>query len=547
MADINIKAKISVETGDTSKSVENVQNNVKGAGDAIESTSKKTKEASGSFSNLKDSLGKMPGPIGMVANGIDGLKKGFTALIANPVGLMLAAIVATLALLYKAFTNTFAGAQKVEEIFAGIKATAQSLLDNLDKVGSAIKNVFTFNFSAAKKDLQDIGNAAVNAYSQMAKLTKEAQGLKKDQLQNDLEQAERQKRLAILREEATDESIPLAKRKAALLELKKDAEQNAKDDIELAKRVTENKIAQLTLQKDGALKNQEEINKLRIDQINVETEKATELRRIAKQVTAAQKQEQQERADNAKRLADELKKLEDGREASRQAGFKFEMLVLKNREKAAEDAAAKLVKDAENEDAIMAANWANTEADAQKTLDLKDDQITKEKEAANDVLLFEQQKRDALKGTGDALNAVGEILGKQTAAGKALGTATALINTFLGITEIWRSKSIIPEPFGTISKVAATVTAAASGFAAVRGIMRTQVPGGGGGGASIPSMPTTSSPIAPMAFSTQLNQQSIQGIGNAAAGGVNRAFILDTDINNSTERQQRLQRAARLG
>jgi hypothetical protein len=223
------------------------------------------------------------------------------------------------------------------------------------------------------------------------------------------------------------------------------------------------------------------------------------------------------------------------------------MLVLKNREKAAEDAAAKLVKDAENEDAIMAANWANTEADAQKTLDLKDDLITKEKEVANDVLLFEQQKRDALKGTGDALNAVGEILGKQTAAGKALGTATALINTFLGITEIWRNKTVIPEPFGTISKVAATVTAAASGFAAVRGIMRTQVPGGGGGGASIPSMPTTSSPIAPMAFSTQLNSASIQGIGNAAAGGVNRAFVLDTDINNSTERQQRLQRAARLG
>ena len=46
---------------------------------------------------------------------------------------------------------------------------------------------------------------------------------------------------------------------------------------------------------------------------------------------------------------------------------------------------------------------------------------------------------------------------------------------------------------------------------------------------------------------TQLNNASIQGIGNAAAGGVNRAYVLEADINNSNERQVRLQRAARLG
>jgi hypothetical protein len=46
---------------------------------------------------------------------------------------------------------------------------------------------------------------------------------------------------------------------------------------------------------------------------------------------------------------------------------------------------------------------------------------------------------------------------------------------------------------------------------------------------------------------TSLNAASIQGIGNAAAGGVGRAYVLDSDIRNSDERQVRLQRAARLG
>jgi hypothetical protein len=380
----------------------------------------------------------------------------------------------------------------------------------------------------------------------MANLTSQAQALKKEQLQNDLEGAERTKKLALLREQANDETVPAAKRKAALLELKKDAEQNSKDDIDLARRVTQNRIDQLTLQKDGAQKNQEEINKLKIEQINVETDNANELRRIGKQITSIEKAEQQVRAENAKKLADELKKIEEDKEKARQAGFKFDMLVLDRREKMAQQAIEDAKKLASEEDAQMAKNWDMVELDAAKTIASKEKVITKEKKDAADVLALENEKRTALQLTGQALNAVGEILGKQTAAGKALGTATALINTFLGITEVLRNKTVIPEPFGTIQKIASVTALAAAGFSAVKGIMRTQVPGGGGGGGSVPSMSTPLNPALNMQ-GTQLNAASIQGIGNAAAGGVNRAFILEADITNTSERQFRLQRAARLG
>jgi hypothetical protein len=546
MADVNIKASITVDTGNTESKVQGVQTGMEKAGKTIQDTGNKTKETSGHFGKLKEGLGNLPGPVGSVVSAFDGLKKAFVAIIMNPVGLVLAAIVATLGLLYAAFTNTFAGGQKVEQIFAGIKATAQSLLDNLDKVGSAIKNVFTFNFTAAKKDLQDIGKEAEKAYTKMADLTAKQQALKLEMLQNDLDGAERAKKLAILREQASDETIPAAKRKAALMALRKDAEQNAKDDIDLARRVTENKIEQLRLAEDGEKKNAEEINKLKIDQINVETDNANELRRIAKQITAIEKEEQQKRAENAKKLADELKQIEEGKEKARQEGFKFDMLVLDRREKMAKQAIEDAKKLAEEEDAEVAKMFAVEELDSKKKLDLKDKKITKDKEDAASVLSLENEKRNALNLTGQALNAVGEILGKQTAAGKALGTATALINTFLGITEVLRNKTTLPEPFGSIQKIASVTALAAAGFSAVKGIMRTQVPGGGGGGGSVPAMTTPLNPALNMQ-GTQLNAASIQGIGNAAAGGINRAYVLEADINNTTERQFRLQRAARLG
>jgi len=273
------------------------------------------------------------------------------------------------------------------------------------------------------------------------------------------------------------------------------------------------------------------------------------------QITSIEKEESDKRVAKRKEEADKKKAIADEEERQRLALIKIQYETYKE------------ISDAQIKDAQE--RTAKEKADALKQQQEDDaamEAITKaendayEKEAANKIRLAkldaditaeveknEQSKRDALKGTGEALNAIGEIVGKQTVAGKALGTATALINTFLGITEIWRNKTVLPEPFGTISKVAATVTAAASGFAAVRGIMRTQVPGAGGGGAgSIPSMPTNA-PVTPMGTSTSLNAASIQGIGNAAAGGVGRAYVLDSDIRNSDERQMRLQRAARLG
>lgn len=329
-----IAARLQVDASSTvvaSKSIKEMKDNVKQLQDAFENSKggtieqaaafKKLKAAqddlkssttslgkdiqgsTGHFGKLKDTMGSLPGPFSAASTGAGTLNTAFKALLANPIGLVLAAIVAVLALLYKSFTNTFEGGQKVEQVFAGLKAAAQALFDNLDKIASSIIKIFQFDFSGAIDDMKAVGDAAVGAFKKMADLTKEAQLLKREQLANDLDQAERAKKLAILREQSTDTDIPIAQRKAALKELQAAAEKNAKEDVDLAARTAKNKIAQLTIEKDGALKNEEEITQAKIEALKVETDNANELRRINKQVTVAEKQEIAERKAAAQAAA----------------------------------------------------------------------------------------------------------------------------------------------------------------------------------------------------------------------------------------------------
>ena len=145
----------------------------------------------------------------------------------------------------------------------------------------------------------------------------------------------------------------------------------------------------------------------------------------------------------------------------------------------------------------------------------------------------------------DASIALGSIIGEQTKAGKALGVASALINTYMGASEVLRAKSVLPEPFGTIQKIASVAGIIATGMRAVRSITSVQVPsvkGAGGGGVSIPSIPSVSAPLMPSVQTTTLNQAQVNQIGNVAA----RAYVVESDVSGNQERITRLNRAARI-
>jgi hypothetical protein len=105
---------------------------------------------------------------------------------------------------------------------------------------------------------------------------------------------------------------------------------------------------------------------------------------------------------------------------------------------------------------------------------------------------FEQKMAQA-KETASVLTNLASLVGKQTAAGKALGIATALINTYVGVSEALKQKSTLPSPYDYVAKAVNVAGILATGFKSVKAITAVKVPGGGGGGGgATPSMSAAS-------------------------------------------------------
>jgi hypothetical protein len=158
-----------------------------------------------------------------------------------------------------------------------------------------------------------------------------------------------------------------------------------------------------------------------------------------------------------------------------------------------------------------------------------------------------QGKMALTKAVADLFGSLSDALGKETKAGKALATAQALINTYLGISEVLRAKNPYPEPFGTAVKIASAATIGINGFNTVRSINKVQVPGGGGGPTgSMPNLSTAPSAMATTTPTIGSTQLQLDAQGNLQQGSM-RTYVLETDISDKQKRSQRLQRTATLG
>ena len=606
MSDVEIKGKISVDTGNTGKSINELnaaikeqsnllkdakvgsdeykaaqaalskaQDELKKTTDAANETHGKSGEA---FGILKEKINAMVPGLEGAQSGVKSLGAELKILLVNPIVLFLTAIVAVLALVYKAFTNTFEGGEKMEQIFAGIKAAGQALIDNLQKIGTVIKDIFTFHWGDAKDGLKDIVNSTKEAFSQMGELKKREQQLDRDQSTNDLEQSQRRAKIAELRELQTSHATYAVRKKAGedLLELSK---KNAVDDMQLAKDRAKNQIAQWLIEEDGAKKHAIEINKVLASITDNQTQNLTELRQIERS------NNQNEKAEEAEQKATEKEKAEKSKEAIAKAKANMaELLKLQDEtfkhSISKQDLAILLLEQRYNkEQALLKKNHADTlllENNFRRDLamviasSLKKETVEVTKavgmrivatDTMKNAAITSEQEISAAKAIGanidkellkikkagivseveayiEAAGAVAEIIGKQTVAGKILASASAIIHTLQGIAAGIK--------LGFPAAIPAIAIASATGYKTVKAINAVQVPGFSGG--SSPTIPSiVSAPLAPQATSTSLNQSSINAVGNAAQGGVNRAFVLDADIRNNAERANRINRAARLG
>lgn len=182
-----------------------------------------------------------------------------------------------------------------------------------------------------------------------------------------------------------------------------------------------------------------------------------------------------------------------------------------------------------SEDAYKAGVEANTKARIE---------IDKAETAAK---IENAQKISALLG------GLSDVMGRETAAGKAFAVAQATIDTYLAAQKAYQSMAGIPVVGPTLGAIAAGV-AVAGGIKNVKSIMAVKTPAGsGGGGAAAPSLPTVSNsapmtPPMPQAQTTNISQQSINQMGNQAV----RAYVIENDVTSNQQRVEAIKQRARF-
>lgn len=175
--------------------------------------------------------------------------------------------------------------------------------------------------------------------------------------------------------------------------------------------------------------------------------------------------------------------------------------------KAAEEEKARIAEEARVKREFALRQQSNVEIEALQAKTIKETKIQLQGEAeslkqyqatrAQERKIDEVTAQQKLQLASQTFGALAGILGQNSKVGKAAGIAQAIINTYQGVTEVLKNPTVIPEPFGTIQKIASTATVLASGFQAVRAMQQTPIPvitgggfgGGGFGGGAIASTP----------------------------------------------------------
>jgi len=402
-----------------------------------------------------------------------------------------------------------------------VNASLQNQIDVLTAVGNKEKEILALKKQQIDNELNVIRASAKEKGNLTQEELKNFRDLKTQKEVLDIEEQNRLKKIDDEAKKKQDD---------------KNKEQAEKNKAAAQERVNANKQAEEEIRKvrqDAELNaiTDENQRKIRQAEITFENRKLEieELKASEKLKTQLLVEEQKVR-DQA---------IADAKAAAVQAEFDAIFARLE-REQELEDIEKKRIADADQKefDDLFAKLEAETESERKAAEAQKE--IEKEKS---------DFKKQQLNEVGDALGKLGDIVGKETAAGKALGIATALINTYQGATEALKQKSTLPSPFDFAAKAINVAAIIASGIKSVKAITAVKVPGGGGGGQSAPVTSLTAGASAPLspnlpvqATLTQLNQGSINQLGSAT----NRAYVVESDVTNSQERIKRINRAARL-
>lgn len=565
MADVEIRGKISVNTGNTQKSVnemlESIKQTKKALGDAkvgseeykaaqdklkkqTDELNKTMDQSSGSFTKLKGTLGQVVPGLDSASKGAAGFGKQLWLLVANPIVAIIAGIVLALTLLFKAFTSTNEGADKMKQIMAGVGAAIDVLRDRVLAVGKAIGQFFSGDFKKAletgRAAVSGIGQEIADEFAAAADATRIIQELNDTMRSISISRAELNRDLAKAKEIMADSDASFAQRTLALRMVREKESIQNKKELKAAEDAF-NAQVRLNNLSDTSDEDLDKETALKIRMIDLQTNSANQLRALNRMERTLKREEEQKALADQK-VIDEHKKLA----AEELSQFLLDLSALDAADKKKQDEDADFY--AQREISRASALAQNRQIEYDRAQALKNQEKADEQALLEFKLAVYGQQLDNLATLG---NTIQQFAGKNRAAlatGIILEKAAA-IGQILISGKIANGKSLAASPatFGqpfigiqnviTGLQIASTIKAASTALGQL---------GQSDSGGSSSLIQSASAPLAPQRSSTQLDASSIQGVGNAAAGGVGRSFILDADIKSNQERQARIARAARL-
>ena len=476
--------------------------------------------------------------VNFIVNNTGGVIKFFDAIFKNPLESL------------KSFAKAFK--ENIQERF-------DSYLDTLGYLASAVKKVFSGDFAGALDDVKNAGKESLDvltgvndSFDKGKEFIEKTTKAVKDYVTETVSaatanvQLQKQAELALVANQGLIEKYD---RQAELLRQVRDDESKG-----IEERIQANKdLAKVLDEQEKAMKSNAAIQvaaartELNKNKENIELQKAyqealNEQAGIEAQITGFRSEQQtntnsllreQKEIQNELALIGKSQRDIEREELAQELELKKELI---NREvtDAVERDALLLAAQTEFNTQLLALN-AGFDAEDLAAKTANDDAKKKIDEATKNAQLANAE------AVGSAIGTLAGIAGEGTAAGKALGVASATIDTYVGA-----NKAIAQ---GGIGGIASAIAIIATGLTNVKTILSTKIPktnvGGAsvGGGASGGSIPT------PPAFNVVGSSDSNQladAIGGQAQQPV-QAFVVANDVTTAQSLQNNIVEGATIG
>jgi hypothetical protein len=406
-----------------------------------------------------------------------------------------------------------------------IARSTKKAFDNKDAIVAARKNIDT---------LQILYQGIVETYDSMAESQRQLRDDEKNTIAERMVANKELQRVLAEGQEKELQNIKARQGEVAVLLA------NNKNNVEL-----QNELLQLKTDETGVLAkykglmsetltNETSLGKEVLDmQKSINESKVSQLE-ISNEALLAAKQADVERAGLEKNELERIEKIKNAEKALRDEEIRqLDEVYKKRMEVLDEELKQHKVGTQAYADALIAKEEAQTQYDSDKKVKATEQatwEMQKEKELAD--FKISQQEALASAVTG-ALQSIASAVGEETAAGKTLAVASAIIDTYMGATKALAAGAGTPAGYINMAAILAT------GFANVRKMTATPVPGASDTASSAPSGPSVSivggsaDPSAQIARSlAQQNQKPI------------KAYAVATDMSTQQALDRRIQQNA---